>query len=122
METRAQEELSLEESLIQGRKNSGQVSNQEGAADTAQLSKPKERPLKMSYKEQREYEQIEDVIAEIESQLERVEQDMMEAGDNYGKLNDLVKVKDESEKKLEEAMERWTYLSELAEEIARNKT
>ncbi|MGI1660304.1 MAG: ABC-F family ATP-binding cassette domain-containing protein [Desulfitobacterium sp.] len=121
MERRAQEEHLSEEILTQGQKNSGRVPNQEGTAAAAQLTKPKERPLKMSYKEQREYEQIEDVIADYESQLERVEQDMMEAGGNYGKLNDLVKVKDELEKKLEEAMERWTYLSELAEEIARNK-
>ncbi|MGE4273548.1 MAG: ABC-F family ATP-binding cassette domain-containing protein [Desulfitobacterium sp.] len=120
MEKRAQEEQT-EEILTQGQKNSGRVPNQEGTTATAQLNKPKERPLKMSYKEQKEYEQIEDVIADFESQLERVEQDMMEAGGNYGKLNDFVKVKDELEKKLEEAMERWTYLSELAEEIARNK-
>ncbi|MEL1135534.1 ABC-F family ATP-binding cassette domain-containing protein [Desulfitobacterium sp. THU1] len=121
MEKRAQEEQLSEETLTQGQKSSGRVPNQEGTADTAQLSKPKERPLKMSYKEQREYEQIEDVIADFESQLERVEQDMMEAGGNYGKLNDLVKVKDELEKKLAESLERWTYLSELAEEIARHK-
>lgn len=117
MEKRTQEEQSSKEYL-----GKGQVSKKVETGEATQLPKTKERPLKMSYKEQREYEQIEDVIAGIESQLESIDQEMVDAGGNYGKLNELLKTKEGLEKNLEESLERWTYLSELAEEIARNKT
>jgi ABC transport system ATP-binding/permease protein len=83
--------------------------------------KTKERPLKMSYKEQREYEQIEGLISETEENLKKINQEMNEMGSNYGKLNELVKVQQALEEKLDEYLERWTYLNELAERIAQNK-
>lgn len=76
----------------------------------------------MSYKEQREYDQIEDVIAGLEGQLEEVNKKMISEGSNYGKLNELMKTKEELERQLEESLERWTYLSELAEQIAKSKS
>lgn len=86
------------------------------------LGKAKERPLKMSYKEQREYEQIEELITQCESELQKVAQEMNEVGSEYGKLNELLKTQEALERKLEEYFERWTYLNELAERIVQSKS
>jgi len=84
--------------------------------------KAKERPLKMSYKEQREFEQIDSLIAETEQELQKVTQEMSEAGSDYGRLNELTKVQQALETKLDEYLERWAYLNELAEQIAQSKS
>lgn len=84
--------------------------------------KVKERPVKMSYKEQREYEQIDEIITQCESELQKVAQEMNEVGSEYGKLNELLKTQETLEKRLEEYFERWTYLNELAERIAQSKS
>lgn len=100
------------------------VKKDQGAADNARmhsLNSQKER-LKMTYKEQREYEQIDDIIAQKEAELAQVNQEMNEAGSNYGKLNELISQQRALEKSLEELMDRWTYLNELAEKISQNKS
>ncbi len=84
--------------------------------------KIKERSPKMSYKEQREYEQIEELITECESELQKVTQEMNEVGSEYGKLNELLITQETLEKRLEDYFERWTYLNELAERIAQSKS
>ena len=75
----------------------------------------------MTYKEQREYEEIEDLITQTEQELERVNQGMSEAGSNYSKLQELSSVQQSLENKLDEMLERWSYLSELADKIAQSK-
>jgi len=105
-------------------KTKGNESLQAEGADGLYMqtqANPKSRPLKMTYKEQKEYEQIEDRIAELEERLAKTDQEMLEAVSDYEKLNELAKIKENLEKELEEALERWTYLSLLAEEIARQK-
>lgn len=79
------------------------------------------RALKFSYKEQREYESIEDEIAQIEKHLEKIEQEMIKKATSYPALVELTKEKEETEARLEERYERWEYLSELAEQIAVQK-
>lgn len=74
--------------------------------------------LKFSYKEQREYETIEDDIAALEEKIETLEAGILKAATDFVKLNELTKKKEETEKLLEEKMERWEYLEELAERIA----
>lgn len=81
----------------------------------------KERPLKMTFKEQREFEQIDDLIAQKEEELAKVNQAMNGAGSDYSKLNELASQQQTLEHTLEELMERWTVLNELAEQIAQNK-
>ena len=75
----------------------------------------------MTFKEQREFEQIDDQIAEAEERLKVNLQMMNEVGSDFGKLNELDKVRQELEQTLEELLERWTYLNELAEKIAQSK-
>ncbi|KYH28273.1 MULTISPECIES: ABC-F family ATP-binding cassette domain-containing protein [Clostridium] len=81
----------------------------------------KERALKFSYKEQKEYEEIDSVIASLEEKIEELENKINEASSDYGMLQDLLKEKEEVEKELEEKMERWVYLNELAEKIENSK-
>jgi ATP-binding cassette subfamily F protein uup len=84
-------------------------------------AKKKERPLKFSFKEQREYDEIDDVIAGIEEKISELESKINEASTNYSLLQELIAEKEETEKLLEEKMDRWVYLNDLAEKINSNK-
>ena len=86
--------------------------------ENRKAQKPKEKKLKFSYKEQKEWETIEDEIAAVEGKITDLEQKMEEEASNYGKLNELMAEKTEQEKILEEKMDRWMYLNDLAEQIA----
>ena len=78
--------------------------------------------LKFSYKEQREFETIESDIEELETKIADLEAEMMANASSYGKLSDLTKEKEETEELLEQKMERWEYLTELAEKIEAQKS
>ena len=78
----------------------------------------REKKLKFSYKEQREYETIEDDIANLEAKVEQLDADMAENATNSVKLGELLAEKEAAERALEEKMERWEYLEELAAKIA----
>lgn len=77
-----------------------------------------EKKLRFSFKEQREYETIEDDIAALEAKVEQLDADMAENATNSGKLSELLKEKEAAEMQLEEKLERWEYLEELAARIA----
>jgi ABC transport system ATP-binding/permease protein len=79
--------------------------------------KTKDVKLKLSYKDQREYDTIEGDIALLEARLEAIEEESAKAASDYTKLNTLLAEKEQLEKALEEKMERWMYLSELVEQI-----
>jgi len=88
-------------------------------------SKPesKERPvLKMSYKDQKDYEQIDGWIAETEDEISSVAVQMEAASSDSVRLQQLAEQQQELEKKLDGLLERWTELNELAEQIAANKS
>lgn len=74
--------------------------------------------LKFSYKEQKEYETIDDEIASLEVKIEALDADMMANATNSAKLSELAAEKEKAENMLEEKMERWVYLNDLAEQIA----
>lgn len=81
---------------------------------TAVVSSTEQSKKKLTYKEQREFETIEDRINDFELKIEKITSDMNEAGDDFGKLADLQKELDENNQKLEETMDRWADLSERA--------
>lgn len=81
----------------------------------------KERALKFTYKEQKEFELIDEVIANIENEINVIDNGINEAQSDFIKLQELQTKKETFEDQLLEAIERWTYLSELAEKIERNK-
>lgn len=73
--------------------------------------------LKFTYKEAKEYETIESDIAVLEEKIESIDKQMLTYATDAGKLNALQKEQEELQKLLEEKMERWEYLEELAERI-----
>lgn len=77
----------------------------------------KEKPLKFTYKEQREYETIDDEITKLEDKIEKVEAQMGQTTTDYILLQELTEEKSKLETALEEKMQRWVYLNELAEKI-----
>ena len=77
--------------------------------------------LKFSYKEQKEFETIDDEIARLEARIEKIDADMMANATNSVKLKELMAVKEEAETALEEKMDRWVYLNDLNEQIQQQK-
>ncbi len=77
----------------------------------------KDRPLKFTYKEEKEFEQIDGIIACLEKDIQQAAVQMNEAASDYQKLQPLTAEKQRLEKLLDGAIERWSYLNELAEEI-----
>lgn len=73
--------------------------------------------LKFSFKEQREYETIDNDIAALEDKISALDHEIMANATNSGKLNELTQEKEQAEKDLEEKMDRWVYLNDLAEQI-----
>lgn len=74
--------------------------------------------LKFSYKEQKEFETIDEVIAGLEAEVERIDGEILKNATNSAKLSELMKEKEQAEKELEEKMERWMYLNELNERMS----
>ena len=80
--------------------------------------KPREKKLKFTYREQKEWETIEETIASLEEETAALEQEIEAAATDYEKLKELMARKEETERLLEEKMDRWMYLNDLAERIA----
>ena len=76
------------------------------------------KKLKFSFKEQREYDTIDDEIADLEEQIRLTETEITASVSDYVKLQELSDRKEELEVLLAEKMERWVYLNDLAERIA----
>ncbi|MBS5364251.1 MAG: ABC-F family ATP-binding cassette domain-containing protein [Butyribacter sp.] len=78
------------------------------------------KKLKMSYKEEKEFETIESDIATLEQQIEDTDNEMLKAANDFVKLGELSAKKEELQKELEHKMDRWMYLEELADKISGN--
>ncbi|WP_078577626.1 ABC-F family ATP-binding cassette domain-containing protein [Salipaludibacillus agaradhaerens] len=96
------------------------------AKDTAPLSvaakkEATNKPKKLSYKEQQEWQTIEGKISNLEERLEQIASEIEASGSNVDKARDLYNEQLEVEAQLEQAMERWTELSLIVEEIEANK-
>ena len=82
------------------------------------FQKEHQKKLKFTYKEQKEFETIDDDIAKLEEKIEQLDEEIMENATNSGKLAELTQQKEETEEALNEKMDRWVYLNDLAEQIA----
>ncbi|WP_028516313.1 ABC-F family ATP-binding cassette domain-containing protein [Ruminococcus flavefaciens] len=80
------------------------------------------KKLRFSFKEQREFETIDDDIASLEEQIAAAEKDIAANSSDYVKLQELSDKKEQLENELAEKMERWVYLNDLAERIERGET
>ena len=105
------------------------VAEQEKLKKAEQKAAPKENrdgrnqheKLKFSFKEQREYEQIDAVIAELEEKIAQTEQQIADSASDYTALQELTTQKEQLEADLAEKMDRWVYLNDLAERIEAQK-
>lgn len=88
------------------------------AGSTKDWKKNSPQKLKFSYKEQREYETIDADIAALEEKLESIERQIEANATNSVKLKELMEEQERTNALLEEKMERWVYLNDLAEKIA----
>ena len=79
--------------------------------------KIRNKKLKFSYNEQREYETIEDDIAKLEEKIEKLDGEIVKNATNSVKLRELMESKEETETLLMEKMDRWEYLEDLAKKI-----
>ncbi|MBQ6719956.1 MAG: ABC-F family ATP-binding cassette domain-containing protein [Oscillospiraceae bacterium] len=82
-----------------------------------QQERPREKKLKFSFKEQREFDTIDDDIAALEEQIVENQKAQLAAGSDYAKLQELADQLAELESQLEFKTERWMYLTELKEKI-----
>ena len=73
--------------------------------------------MKFTYKEQQDWDTIEDVIAGLEEKIETLEGQIAANAKDFVKLNELMAEKEQAESQLEERMERWMYLQEKYEEM-----
>lgn len=89
--------------------------------DTAQARSREESRRKLTFKEQREFEQIEGVIAGLEAEIARLATAMAEAATDYGKLQALAAEHERAEAELNRTMDRWAELTEIVEAIEREK-
>lgn len=111
-----------------GNGGAGSASGADGAGmesgasvKSSQDGRAHQKKLKFSYKEQKEWETIEDDIAGLEEAIEALDAQIAVSATDYGKLNQLMTEKAEKEAQLEEKMDRWVYLNDLAEQIKAQK-
>lgn len=109
---------STHDSKENSKKESGNTpAGKDDASIVSGKVKPKEVKLKFTYNEQKEYNEIDSVIADLENGIQELDLQIGEASANYSRLNELMAKKEELEKVLEEKMDRWVYLNDLAEQI-----
>lgn len=118
-------EMEQTQSVETSTKRGNAAQTEEQSAETLTRAQERERQgrthaakVKFTYKEQREYETIEDDIAALEQRLEDIDNDMAANATNAAKLRELLGEKETTEQLLEEKLERWEYLEELAAKIA----
>ncbi len=95
--------------------NENKIEEKKPKNNTTREAKPQK--AKFSFNEKREYETIDTTISEIEKNIEKTEIEIEKNASNYSELERLTHEKEDLEKLLEEKMERWMYLNDLAEKI-----
>ncbi|MBQ9886626.1 MAG: ABC-F family ATP-binding cassette domain-containing protein [Lachnospiraceae bacterium] len=112
-ELKKRDSISEREPAKKDKKSSEQANKQE-------YVRTHSKKLKFTFAEQRDYDTIEAEIAGLEEKLADLELEIEKAASDYGRLNQLLGEKTETETLLEEKMERWMYLEELAARISEN--
>jgi len=95
----------------------GEISSADAKADRNNWNAGRKKKLKFTYQEQKDYESIEGEIAALEEKIEKLEAEIPKFARDFVKLNELTKEKEGAETALEEKMERWMYLEDLAARI-----
>ena len=97
------------------------ASKSKAAGQARKVYNSHEDKLKFTYMEQKEYETIDDDIEKLETKVSELDDEITKNATSYSKLAELTKEKEDVERQLEEKMERWEYLNDLAEKIEKQK-
>lgn len=93
----------------------GKTESKQSAQAEKTMQPEKERKKKMTYKEKMEWETIDDDIGKVEERLKEITAEMASTGSDFEKAASLMNEENNLNEKLEELIEKWSYLSELAE-------
>ncbi|MBQ5668055.1 MAG: ATP-binding cassette domain-containing protein [Peptococcaceae bacterium] len=107
--------------LLEPSEQQAEAQKEKPAKEKTGDTRVRREKIKFTYQEAKEYETIEDDIAALEGKIAQCDTDMAANSTNYGKLNELTKIKDDLEAQLMDKMERWEYLMAKAEEIEKQK-
>lgn len=105
------------EMLLKGHAAATEGQSKKGENSSKDTWKQRKSKLKFTYKEQREFETIDDDIAKLEEKLETLDAQIAANATNSVKLRELMDKKEEAGNELDEKMERWVYLNDLNEKI-----
>lgn len=100
---------------------SKKVQSEDSTKEKYDPSKMRQKKLKFTYMEEKEYQTIESEIAVLEEKIENIEKDIVKFSRDFVKLNELTNEKEQLADKLNEKMDRWMYLEDLAERIKNEK-
>lgn len=95
-------------------KNTG---SEDSKAESMKTWKQREKKVKFTFREQREFDTIDDDIAKLEEKLESLDRQMAANATNSVKLKELIEEKEKAEAQLEEKMDRWVYLNDIYEQM-----
>lgn len=106
-----------------GAKTDKNSAGQSGESESSSKSwkAGQKRKLKFTYQEQKDYESIEGEMAALEDKIKQIEADYLKYSNDFVKLNELTRQKEEAEALLEEKMNRWMYLEDLAARIEKGE-
>ncbi len=108
-------------SAARAEENGTPVKAEEAEAPKEKTEKPRTRKLKFTYNEEKEYAVIDEEIEALEEKVKQLDLEIVRNATDYPKLSALTKEKEETEEKLMEKMERWEYLTDLAERIEQER-
>lgn len=108
-------------SAVRAEENGTPVKAEEAEAPKEKTEKPRTRKLKFTYNEEKEYAVIDEEIEALEEKVKELDLEIVRNATDYPKLSALTKEKEETEEKLMEKMERWEYLTDLAERIEQER-
>ena len=97
------------------------TSKSKAAGQVKKVYNSHEDKIKFTYMEQKEYETIDDDIEKLETKVSELDDEIAKNATSYSKLAELTKEKEDVDRQLEEKMERWEYLNDLAEKIENQK-
>lgn len=99
-----------------------EAAQEEVKVKETQKAKPRlEKKIKFTFAEQKEFETIDDEIAELEEKVSELDEQLIQYSTDYVKLQEIMAEKTEVEENLAYKYERWEYLNQLAEEIENSK-
>ena len=108
-------------SAARAEENGTPVKAEEAEAPKEKTEKSRTRKLKFTYNEEKEYAVIDEEIEALEEKVKELDLEIVRNATDYPKLSALTKEKEETEEKLMEKMERWEYLTDLAERIEQER-